>query len=79
MALLAECSLAERMLVEAPDDRLHAQFRCDVLTGLAQSRKVIPARWFYDRQGSELFEEITRLPEYYPTRACRISISARVG
>jgi dimethylhistidine N-methyltransferase len=30
---------------------------------------VIPARWFYDRQGSELFEEITRLPEYYPTRA----------
>src|SRR4029079_3266781 len=28
----------------------------------------IPARWFYDHRGSELFEEITRLPEYYPTR-----------
>lgn len=69
MALLAECSLAERELIEAPDDRLHAQFRCDVLTGLGQPQKVIPARWFYDRKGSELFEEITRLPEYYPTRA----------
>ncbi|MBV1686647.1 L-histidine N(alpha)-methyltransferase [Novosphingobium sp. G106] len=69
MALLAECSLAERDLIEAPDDGLHAQFRCDVLTGLARPQKVIPARWFYDRKGSELFEEITRLPEYYPTRA----------
>jgi dimethylhistidine N-methyltransferase len=66
---MAECSLAERALIEAPDDRLRNQFRDDVLTGLAQPQKVIPARWFYDRKGSELFEEITRLPEYYPTRA----------
>ncbi len=43
-------------------------FLADVLNGLAQSRKAIPARWFYDRRGSELFEEITRLSEYYPTR-----------
>ncbi|MBH0112563.1 L-histidine N(alpha)-methyltransferase [Novosphingobium sp. YJ-S2-02] len=43
-------------------------FRADVLEGLAQAQKVIPARWFYDHRGSELFEEITRLPEYYPTR-----------
>ncbi len=39
-----------------------------VIAGLSQTPKVIPARFFYDRRGSELFEEITRLPEYYPTR-----------
>jgi L-histidine Nalpha-methyltransferase len=43
-------------------------FLADVLAGLRQERKAIPARWFYDHRGSELFEEITRLPEYYPTR-----------
>lgn len=39
-----------------------------VIAGLSQRQKVIPARYFYDRRGSELFEAITRLPEYYPTR-----------
>jgi L-histidine Nalpha-methyltransferase len=43
-------------------------FLADVLAGLSSPKKAIPARWFYDRAGSELFEEITRLPEYYPTR-----------
>ena len=43
-------------------------FRADVLAGLAAAIPAIPARWFYDRRGSELFEAITRLPEYYPTR-----------
>lgn len=43
-------------------------FRADVLNGLAARPRAIPARWFYDRRGSELFEEITQLPEYYPTR-----------
>ena len=43
-------------------------FRADVLNGLARRPRAIPARWFYDRRGSELFEAITRLPEYYPTR-----------
>lgn len=43
-------------------------FLADVLAGLAQSPKAIPARWLYDNVGSELFEEITALPEYYPTR-----------
>ncbi|RYE03577.1 MAG: L-histidine N(alpha)-methyltransferase [Sphingomonadales bacterium] len=43
-------------------------FRADVLTGLALNPRAIPARWFYDRRGSELFEAITDLPEYYPTR-----------
>jgi dimethylhistidine N-methyltransferase len=48
--------------------RADPAFLSDVLEGLSQPRKAIPARWFYDRRGSELFEEITRLPEYYPTR-----------
>lgn len=70
MATQPDCTMAECALIEFPATaRLHAQFRGDVLAGLAQPQKVIPARWFYDRKGSELFEEITRLPEYYPTRA----------
>jgi dimethylhistidine N-methyltransferase len=43
-------------------------FRDDVLVGLAAPVRAIPARWLYDRRGSELFEAITRLPEYYLTR-----------
>ena len=43
-------------------------FLNDILTGFARTPKATPARWFYDKRGSELFEEITALPEYYPTR-----------
>ena len=43
-------------------------FREDVLAGLSAPIRAIPARWLYDRRGSELFEAITRLPEYYLTR-----------
>ncbi len=43
-------------------------FRADVLAGLDTRPRAIPARWLYDRAGSELFERITALPEYYPTR-----------
>ena len=43
-------------------------FRDDVLAGLSSPIPAIPARWLYDRRGSELFDEITRLPSYYPTR-----------
>jgi len=43
-------------------------FRDDVLAGLAAPIPAVPARWLYDRRGSELFEEITRLYSYYPTR-----------
>jgi dimethylhistidine N-methyltransferase len=46
-------------------------FLDDVLCGLAAPQKVLPARWLYDRRGSELFEAITHLPEYYPTRTER--------
>ena len=44
------------------------QFRADVLSGLERRPRAIPARWFYDHRGSQLFEQITDLPEYYPTR-----------
>jgi dimethylhistidine N-methyltransferase len=43
-------------------------FRRAVLTGLAGPQKRIPSCWLYDEKGSALFEEITRLEEYYPTR-----------
>ena len=45
-----------------------AAFRADVLAGLAKAQKAVPSRWLYDERGSELFEEITRQPEYYLTR-----------
>ena len=43
-------------------------FRRDVLAGLSAPIPAIPARWLYDHSGSELFDAITRLPTYYPTR-----------
>ena len=43
--------------------------RADVLNGLTQNPKSLPPKWFYDAVGSDLFDQITRLPEYYPTRA----------
>ncbi len=49
------------------DQQTHA-FRDDVLAGLSAPIPAIPARWLYDRRGSELFDAITRLPSYYPTR-----------
>lgn len=54
-------------------------FRADVLAGLAAAPRAIPARWFYDRRGSELFEQITALPEYYPTRTERALLEAHAG
>lgn len=43
-------------------------FRADVLAGLSRPRKQLPAKYFYDAAGSRLFDAITELPEYYPTR-----------
>jgi L-histidine Nalpha-methyltransferase len=67
-------------LLEEPD------FRNDVLRGLSGRRRSIPSRWLYDDRGSALFEDITRLEEYYPTRTeagilreAAKSISAFVG
>ena len=49
-------------------DRVDPAFRDAVLAGLSAYIPAVPARWLYDRRGSELFDEITRLPSYYPTR-----------
>jgi L-histidine N-alpha-methyltransferase len=43
-------------------------FRADVASGLSRDQKTLPSRWFYDDRGCKIFEEITRLDEYYPTR-----------
>ena len=52
-----------------PDGGEASLFAVDVLRGLSASRKSLAPKYFYDTAGSELFERITRLPEYYPTRA----------
>ena len=49
-------------------ERVDPAFREDVLAGLSAPIPAVPARWLYDRRGSELFDEITRLPSYYPTK-----------
>jgi len=59
---------ADLKLVDLDDKGINLAFRADVLKGLAERQKAVPARWFYDRAGSELFEKITQLPEYYATR-----------
>jgi len=47
---------------------LRAALRADVADGLTSVPKELPPKWFYDDVGSQLFDQITRLPEYYPTR-----------
>lgn len=54
---------------------LDAALRRDVAHGLSRTPKELPAKWFYDERGSELFEEITQLDEYYPTRRERSILS----
>ena len=54
-----------------PPDFLDEALRADVTRGLTARAKTLPPKWFYDERGSVLFEQITRLPEYYPTRAER--------
>jgi L-histidine N-alpha-methyltransferase len=57
--------------VHLSPEEVRSQMLVDALEGLRGSAKSIPPVWFYDENGSRLFEEITRLPEYYPTRAER--------
>ncbi|MFE5212335.1 L-histidine N(alpha)-methyltransferase [Streptomyces sp. NPDC056600] len=60
-----------------PEDAARASLSADVLAGLGSRPRTLPPRWFYDARGSELFDEITRLPEYYPTRAEREILTDR--
>jgi L-histidine Nalpha-methyltransferase len=62
-----------------PEDATDAALRADVLEGLNHTPRTLPPKWFYDARGSELFEQITALPEYYPTRAEREILVARAG
>ncbi|GAB3648711.1 L-histidine N(alpha)-methyltransferase [Glycomyces tarimensis] len=52
-----------------PEDHFERRLRADVAEGLGAVRRSLPPKWFYDAEGSRLFERITALPEYYPTRA----------
>ncbi|GAB3747124.1 L-histidine N(alpha)-methyltransferase [Nocardiopsis nanhaiensis] len=52
-------------------DDLDKALRADIAEGLTSNPKELPPKWFYDERGSQLFEDITGLPEYYPTRAER--------
>lgn len=54
-----------------------AALRHDVYSGLTATPKVLPPKWFYDERGSQLFDEITRLEEYYPTRREREILERR--
>jgi L-histidine N-alpha-methyltransferase len=59
----------------SPDD-VRRRMRGDAIKGLQAAAKSIPPVWFYDERGSQLFEQITTLPEYYPTRAERALLEA---
>jgi L-histidine Nalpha-methyltransferase len=65
--------------VHLSDDHAAKALRHDVREGLSAGAKWLPPKWFYDARGSELFEEITRLPEYYPTRAEAAALRDAVG
>ncbi len=61
-------SSARRGLRFFDDQPVAEDILTEVIAGLTQPQKVLPAKYFYDEQGSKLFEAITQLPEYYPTR-----------
>jgi L-histidine Nalpha-methyltransferase len=66
-----------RVDVHLTAEELRAALRSDADRGLRASPKDIPPKWFYDARGSQLFDDITRLPEYYPTRRERAILVAR--
>jgi L-histidine Nalpha-methyltransferase len=68
-----------RVDVYLTPDELEAALRADVRDGLTSSPKELPPKWFYDERGSQLFDEITRLPEYYPTRCERAILVAHAA
>ncbi|MDE1467926.1 L-histidine N(alpha)-methyltransferase [Aurantiacibacter sp. D1-12] len=70
---------SDTRLVDLDEDGVDRAFRADVLAGLKQAQKAVPARWFYDERGSQLFEDITQVEEYYPTRAETEILRSRGG
>ncbi|MFL6142657.1 MAG: L-histidine N(alpha)-methyltransferase [Labedaea sp.] len=65
------------MTVHLAEGHAARSLATDVRMGLTATPKSLPPKWFYDAHGSELFERITRLSEYYPTRAEREILAAR--
>jgi L-histidine N-alpha-methyltransferase len=72
-------ALPIRVDVHLEPDALARGLEADVRDGLTRVPKTLPPKWFYDDRGSELFDAITRLPEYYPTRAERAILDVRAG
>ena len=64
----SELSMRYNVTPLTPAFRVDPQFEADVLEGLDDDQKHVPSIWLYDRRGSEIFEEITEVAEYYPTR-----------
>ncbi len=65
LRLASDAAAASRPRIETVET---ARFRSELIAGLSRPQKAVSPKWFYDAAGSELFEDITRLPEYYPTR-----------
>ncbi|MGW0042394.1 L-histidine N(alpha)-methyltransferase [Rhodococcus sp. NPDC003348] len=65
--------------VHLSPEQLDENLRVDARIGLTSVPKWLPPKWFYDARGSRLFEQITRLPEYYPTRTERELLRASAG
>lgn len=70
---------APTLEIHLTDADLTAALRSDARLGLTSTPKTLPPKWFYDARGSELFEAITALPEYYPTRTERALLEQVVG
>ena len=68
-----------RVDVHLEPDAMTRALEDDVRAGLTAPFKSLPPKWFYDERGSALFDEITRLPEYYPTRAERAILTQRAS
>ena len=75
MSTTAPATLTVEFHLDAAD--MAAALRDDARKGMAAQPKELPPKWFYDDRGSELFDEITRLPEYYPTRREREILEQR--
>ena len=65
---MTQSSVARTLESDDEAKRAHQDFAQSIKNGLARKQKAIPSRFLYDARGSQLFEEITRLDEYYPTR-----------
>ncbi len=74
-----QTTAAPRVDVHLTGDDLRAALRSDAERGLRSTPKDIPPKWFYDTRGSQLFDDITRLPEYYPTRRERAILEAHAS